>query len=76
MTYTEYYKLKNEAYAHILHVDRGIMLARKTLSFVPRVGDEIRLAEDKYYKVTLVVWVYDEPDRPYQRVNIGVEDVN
>lgn len=59
--------------AHFIHEERG-MVARRYIDFVPRVGDELRFEGEKYYKVTLVVWVYDEPENPSQRVNIGLVD--
>lgn len=42
---------------------------------VPRVGDEVRMSEEKYFRVTRVVWVYDEPDAVGQRVNIALEPI-
>lgn len=56
--------------AHIMHESRG-MLAKRLLEYAPRVGEEVRLHGERYYKVTIVVWCLDE-DGPYQRVNIGV----
>ena len=63
----------NDASVHIIHEHKG-MLVRLYMKFIPRVGDEIRLADDKYYKVTLVVWALDEPECSAERVNIGVID--
>jgi len=39
----------------------------RVMSHVPRVGDEIRINDDTYYKVNRIVWVYDEADSPYER---------
>ena len=42
---------------------------------VPRVGDEIRVGgetNEAFYTVKRIVWVYDEPAYPCQRVNIGI----
>ncbi len=61
--------------AHITHVNNG-MLTRCTLYEAPRLGDEIRLNIDEYYKVIKVVWCYDEPSAIGERVNIGVEDID
>ena len=61
------------ALAHLIHIKTGL-LRRFHLRHVPRVGDEIRLWEDKFYTVIHVVWVFDEPECPMQRVNIGVDD--
>lgn len=56
-------------YVHFVHEERGL-LAKKRLVGVPCVGDEIRFPQEKYYRVTLVVWVMDEPECPMQRINI------
>lgn len=40
---------------------------------VPRVGDTVRLAGDKYVKVTGVVWCLDENNIEGDRVNIGLK---
>ena len=67
----------NNAYLHIIDVDTDVELTRRIVSHVPRVGDEIRLGgreNEKYYKITIVVWVYDE-DSSFERVNIGVTRV-
>lgn len=58
--------------AHFIDVKTEEMVAKMLLYFVPRVGDEIRIAGDRYYKVTDVVWCYDEPEAKFSRVNIGV----
>ncbi len=63
---------------HIIDVDDS-SIYRALSSKVPRVGDEIRLGgegSERYYEVLAVIWVYDEPDCPYERVNIGVEKIN
>jgi len=57
--------------AHFIHEEKG-MIAKRTIDHVPMVGDEIRLSGERYYKVTQRVWVYDEEDCPFQRVNIGL----
>jgi len=51
------------------------VIAIKTEYYVPRVGDEIRLSENLFYKVEMVVWIYDEPMEKFSRVNIGVSKV-
>lgn len=60
---------------HFIETDSGEMVNRAYLQFVPRKGDELRLAEDKYFVVEQVVWVYDELKSFGQRVNIGVRKV-
>jgi len=59
---------------HFVHNKKGVISQMQAFG-VPRVGDEIRLIGDRFYKVNLVVWVYDEPECPMQRVNIRVVDV-
>ena len=41
----------------------------------PRLGDEIRLGDGEYYKVTHAIWCLDEPDLPLERLNLGVAKV-
>lgn len=60
--------------AHIIHDVSGKMLAKPILSVVPRIGEDIRFADEKYYTVKIVCWILDEPECPLQRVNIGVVD--
>lgn len=55
---------------HFIEQDSGKMIAKQYVSFVPRVGDECRFHGEKYYKVTVVVFVYDENG---ERANIGLE---
>lgn len=63
-----------EIHAHIIHEKRGL-ISQPLLHAVPRVGDEVRLNERTYLRVTRVIWVLDEPESRRQRVNIGVTDV-
>ena len=59
----------------ILDDEKSKELTRKLACHVPSVGDEIRLGgagNEKYYSVTRIVWVYDEQENPFDRVNIGV----
>lgn len=61
---------------HLIDNRDNRVLLRKVVSHAPRIGDEVRLGgegTEKYYRVILVVWVYDEPDCPFDRVNVGVE---
>ncbi len=39
---------------------------------VPRVGDELRITNKLFAIVKRVIWVLDEPDHTYKRVNLGV----
>lgn len=62
-------------YIHFIHQKSGSIVLKKLTCNAPRVGDEIRLGglnNERYYKVTDVVWVYDEPEQPTDRVNVGV----
>lgn len=65
--------MSGEVKAHILHEKTGL-LGRASIHAVPRAGDEIRMSGERYLKVTRVIWIFDEPDSPQQRVNIGVVD--
>jgi hypothetical protein len=62
-------------YIHFIEEDGDCILSKRLVHSVPRVDDEIRIGgEGKalFYKVTRVVWIYDEPDNPFERVNIGL----
>lgn len=49
--------------------------AQRTVFFVPRVGDEIRLSDHKIYIIKRVVWIYDEEDHDHSRVNVEIEEI-
>jgi len=63
----------HNTYLHIIANDD--VLERHYVNHVPRVGDEIRTGDEEFWTVTRVVYVYDEPDSPYDRANILVEPV-
>jgi hypothetical protein len=63
---------------HIIDNSDDQVMIKKMVSAVPREGDEVRLlwkGHVHYFKVMLVVWVYDEPGCPFDRVNIDVEEL-
>jgi hypothetical protein len=73
-------KMSDKVCIHFISSKDNTQLARPTVSpHVPREGDEVRLkgGADKgvFFRVTKVVWVYDEPEGPFDRVNIGLEAV-
>lgn len=51
----------------------GELASRIIINHCPRVGETIRFSENKYGKVTEVIWCLDEPETTKQRVNIRVE---
>ena len=60
---------------HFIEEDADKIFSRQLTNYVPRVGDEVRFFADGYvtfFKLTRVVWVYDELESIYQRVNIGM----
>jgi hypothetical protein len=61
--------------AHFIHESKGLLFKR-TINHAPSVGDEIRMPGERYFKVTVLVWVYDEDDSPFQRLNIGITEAN
>ena len=66
-----------DIHIHFVSEKTGRVVSRQFAAYVPRINDEIRLGgkgKEKYYKVNRVVWVYDEPENPFYRVNVGVED--
>ena len=66
---------KEKLQIHIIEVESEKMLARPIMYHCPSVGDELRLSEKHYFKVTCVVWVLDENESLFTRVNIGVEAI-
>ena len=63
---------------HFIRCSDAVVILKMNASHVPRTDDEIRLGgegSEKYYRVIRVVWAYDEPECPFDRVNIGVDEV-
>lgn len=59
--------------AHFIHSERGL-LSVQNLHHAPSVGDELRFEGDIYFKVVRKVWVYDEPESPFSRLNIEITE--
>lgn len=53
----------------------GKMVSRPVLSHLPSCGDTVRLADEKYAKVTEVIWCMDEPCPAGQRINLRLESI-
>lgn len=51
----------------------NVMRFNKRIEHCPRVGDTVRVSENKYAKVTEVVWCFDEQSAEGQRVNVRME---
>ncbi|WP_305821360.1 hypothetical protein [Massilia brevitalea] len=60
--------------AHFIHGERGL-LYRVLIAFAPRVGDELRFPGEKYFSVVRLVWVYDEPEAKFARLNVEIKEV-
>ena len=58
---------------HVVDKESNRVIAKPIMGGVPAIGDELRLSGERYYEVVHVVWILDEPESPYQRVNIGVK---
>lgn len=43
------------------------------MQHLPRTGDTVRFADEKYAKVTEVIWCMDEKSDEGQRVNVRME---
>ena len=59
--------------------NEGRLHMKRIEDIPPSVGDEIRVggeSNERYYKITQRVWVYDEPEFPFNRVNVGIERIN
>jgi hypothetical protein len=52
------------------------MLSTKTVKELPRLNDTIRINEDAFYKVTEVIWCYDEDDESPDMLPIWGQRVN
>ena len=63
---------------HLINYANNEIISKQYVYHAPRMGEELRLGgegNEKYYMVILVVWVYDEPECPFGRVNIGIEEL-
>lgn len=53
------------------------VISKRLLSAIPRIGDTVRFAVGykgiTFYRIIEVCFIYDEPDCPYERVNVGLE---
>jgi hypothetical protein len=66
---------KKDYKIHFINARSGKIYLTPLTSQVPRKDDEIRLGKKLFFRVTKVVWVFDEPESPYSRVNIGLEKI-
>lgn len=67
-------ELRKTIKAHFIHSDRGVLF-RQQIEFAPAVGDELRFSGDRFYTVVRKVWVYDEPEAHFTRLNIEIKEV-
>lgn len=65
--------LRRTIKAHFIHEERGV-LYKQQIEFAPSVGDELRFVGDRFYTVTRLVWIYDEPEAEFSRLNIGISE--
>ncbi len=52
------------------------ILSERLVSNTPNRGDLLRFGgegNELIYKVTRIIWIYDEPNNSYERVNVGIE---
>lgn len=66
--------LRKTIKAHFVHPTDG-MVGKFTIEHAPRVGDELRFPGEIFFKVARLVWVYDEPEAQFTRLNIEVHDI-
>lgn len=64
--------MSEKIHIHFIEECSGKMIAQPVVYHAPRVGDEIRLSGERYYKVNRLIWCYDEPNLPRERLNVGV----
>jgi len=65
---------ENRLQIHFINEDNSL-LTKRLAYFAPRPGDEIRIGgegSEKFYTIGRVVWVYEEPEYPFSRLNVGV----
>ena len=55
------------------YLDNDKKIIHQRMEHLPRVGDTMRFAGDKYCKVTEVIWCMDEQTNEGQRVNLRIE---
>lgn len=58
---------------HWIVGSKQILLPKNSLNALPRVGDELRASDKKFYTVVRLVWCLDESDEFGQRVNIELK---
>lgn len=51
----------------------GERVINRRMEHLPRTGDTVRFAGEKYAKVTEVIWCMDEESIEGQRVNVRME---
>lgn len=62
---------------HFFLMDMGGRLHVVIVDHVPRIGEEVRLRSDLFYRVANVVHCYDESDESvFNRVNIELERID
>jgi len=66
-----------KTYIHFIDNETDKIISKRMLSAIPRVGDIVRFAAGgkgiAFYRVIEVCFIYDEPDCPHERVNVGLE---
>ena len=67
--------MKEKIKAHFIDIETDEMVRQYVIYFPPRVGDELRFSEKSFYLVETLIWVFDEPEQPYQRLNIGISKI-
>ena len=66
-------QIRDKILIRLLDGDSLKIVTKSIQCFAPRVGDEIRLSREVYYKVKRLIWCYDEPEAVFARLNIEVE---
>ena len=69
----------NDCQIHFIDIKANQVIAYKTASICPRIGEEVRLtlngSDETFFKVVQVVWCFDEPNVIGQRVNVGLKKI-
>lgn len=66
-----------KTYIYFIDNESDKVISKRLLSAIPNVGNTTRFSVGEkgisFYRVIEVCFVYDEPDCPYERVNVGLE---
>ena len=69
--------MKKEILVHFINT-KGVIVFKRIVTNPPNVGDEVRRGgpgNERFYSIWRRVWAYDEPDCPFERLNVEVKEI-